>query len=76
MTNSTKETMPTYYFQWPTGYAAHMTVPQYEKACRIAQQWNMGHTVTVNPVFMLKGAVDIDTGTMHIVVMEDGSSHS
>lgn len=68
--------MPTYRFVWATGYSAHMTVPQYDKACLIAQQWNMGHTVTVQPVFMQKDAIAIDTGSMTIVVLPDGSSHS
>jgi hypothetical protein len=53
-----------------------MTVPQYEQACRIAQQWNLGGTVTVQPVFMQKDAVGIHTGSMFIVVLPDGSSHS
>ena len=65
-----------YRFQWDNGYSAHMTVPQYEQACYIARQWNMGQTVTVQPVFMQKDAVGIDTGTMFIVVLPDGSSHS
>jgi hypothetical protein len=68
--------MPTYRFVWATGYAAHMTVPQYEQACRIAQQWNLGSTVTVQPVFMMKDAVGIHTGSMYIAVLADGSSHS
>lgn len=68
--------MPTYRFVWPTGYSAHMTVPQYEQACRIAQQWNMPCTVYVHPVFMQKDAVAIYTGSMMIVVLPDGSSHS
>jgi len=68
--------MPTYRFVWPTGYSAHMTVPQYEKACRIAQQWNMGHTIAVQPVFGLADAICLDTGSMSIVVLADGSSHS
>jgi hypothetical protein len=53
-----------------------MTVPQYEKACRIAQQWNMGHTIAVQPVFGLADAICLDTGSMSIVVLADGSSHS
>ena len=68
--------MPTFRFVWPTGYAAHMTVPQYEQACRIAERWNMDHTVTVTPVFMQKDAIAINTGSMYIAVLPDGSSHS
>ena len=68
--------MPTYRFVWATGYAAHMTVPQYEQACRIAQQWNLGSTVTVQPVLMQKDAIGINTGSMFIAILADGSSHS
>jgi len=53
-----------------------MTVPQYEQACRIAERWNMDHTVTVTPVFMQKDAIAINTGSMYIAVLPDGSSHS
>lgn len=68
--------MPTYRFVWPTGYAAHMTVPQYNKACDIAQRFNMTHTVEVQPVFGMDDAIGINTGTMFIAVLSDGSSHS
>ncbi len=68
--------MPTYKFVWGSGYSAHMTVPQYDKACLIAEQWGMTHTVTVDPVFGVKDAVGINTGTMYIAVLPDGSSHS
>ena len=68
--------MPTYRFVWPTGYAAHMTVPQYEQACVIAEQWGMTHTVEVQPVFGVKDAIGIHTGSMFIAVLPDGSSHS
>jgi len=68
--------MPTYRFQWPTGYSAHMTVPQFDKACDIAERFGMTSTVTVSPVFGVKDAIGIDTGTMFIAVLPDGSSHS
>jgi len=68
--------MPTYRFVWNSGYACHMTVPQYDTACLIAEQWGMTHTVTVDPVFGVKDAVGINTGTMYIAVLPDGSSHS
>lgn len=68
--------MPTYRFVWPTGFAAHMTVPQYDKACVIAEQWGMTHTVTVQPVFGVQDAIGIHTGSMYIAVLPDGSSHS
>jgi hypothetical protein len=68
--------MPTYRFVWPTGYTAHMTVPQYEQACRIAQRYGMTHTVTVQPVFGLQDAVLLDVGSMVIGVLADGSSHT
>jgi len=68
--------MPTYRFVWPTGYAAHMTVPQYEQACRIAQRYDMPSTVTVQPVFMQKDAVALQAGGMFIAILPDGSSHS
>lgn len=68
--------MPTYRFVWPTGFSAHMTVPQYDKACLIAEQWGMTHAVTVQPVFGVKDAVGIHTGSMYIAVLPDGSSHS
>jgi hypothetical protein len=53
-----------------------MTVPQFETACVIAEQWGMTHTVTVEPVFGVKDAIAIQTGSMTIVVLPDGSSHS
>lgn len=68
--------MPTYRFQFWNGYSAHMTIPQYEKACLIAQQWGLTHNVTVEPVFGMEGAYMINTGSMHIAVLPDGSSHS
>ena len=68
--------MPTYKFVWGSGYSAHMTVPQYNKACHIAERFGMTHTVTVDPVFGVKDAVGINTGTMYIAVLPDGSSHS
>lgn len=68
--------MPTYRFVWPTGYSAHMTVPQFDKACLIAEQWGLTHTVTVQPIFGIKDAVGIHTGSMFIAVLPDGSSHS
>jgi hypothetical protein len=68
--------MPTYRFVWPTGYAAHMTVPQYERACVIAERFDMTHTVTVEPVFGMTDAIAINTGSMYIAVLPDGSSHS
>lgn len=68
--------MPTYRFIWPTGYSAHMTVAQYDKACDIARRFHMEHTIVVSPVFGIKDAIGIDTGTMFIGVLADGSSHS
>ncbi len=68
--------MPTYRFVYPTGYSCHMTVPQYEQACRIADRFGMCHTVTVQPIFGVEGAIGFHTGTMFIAVMADGSSHS
>ena len=68
--------MSTYRFVWPTGFSAHMTVPQYDKACVIAEQWGMCHTVTVQPVFGVQDAIGIHTGSMYIAVLPDGSSHS
>ena len=68
--------MPTYRFIWGSGYAAHMTVPQFDKACAIAERFNMPHTITVASPFGMDDAIAINTGTMYIVVMPDGSSHS
>jgi hypothetical protein len=68
--------MPTFRFVWRTGYAAHMTVPQYDKACSIAERFGMTHTVTVDSIFGDPDAVGINTGTMFIAVFPDGSSHS
>ena len=68
--------MPTYKFVWPTGYSAHMTVPQYDKACEIAQRFDLTHTVTVHPSFGAPDEILINTGTMWIAVLPDGSSHS
>jgi len=49
--------MPTYRFVYPTGYSCHMTVPQYDQACRIAERFGMTHTVTVQPIFGVEGAI-------------------
>jgi hypothetical protein len=68
--------MSVYKFVWPTGYSAHMTVPQYEKACQIAERFDMTHTITVQPIFGIQDAIGIDTGTIFIAVLPDGSSHS
>lgn len=69
--------MPTFRFVWPTGYSAHMTVPQYEKACQIAERFGLTHTVVVQPVFGSNGnEMMINTGSMWIAVLPDGSSHS
>jgi len=68
--------MSIFKFVWREGYSAHMTVPQYDKACMIAEQWNLPHTVIVHPVFGIKDAVGIHTGSMYIAVLPDGSSHS
>jgi hypothetical protein len=53
-----------------------MTVPQYEKACMIAHRHNLGDTVTVHPVFMMKDAIGMECAGMFIAVLPDGSSHS
>jgi hypothetical protein len=53
-----------------------MTHDQYDKACDIAHRFNLPHTVEVAPVFGLREAVGINTGTMFICVLPDGSSHS
>ena len=53
-----------------------MTVVQYVKACQIAHRFGMTDTVVVDLVFGLKGAVGINTGSMYIAVLPDGSSHS
>jgi hypothetical protein len=53
-----------------------MTVPQYDKACSIAERFGMTHTVTVDSIFGDPDAVGINTGTMFIAVFPDGSSHS
>ena len=68
--------MHTYRFVYPTGYSCHMTHDQYDKACDIAHRFNLPHTVEVAPVFGLREAVGINTGTMFICVLPDGSSHS
>ena len=68
--------MLTFKFVYPTGYSCHMTVPQYEKACQIASRFEMCGTVVVSSVFGMKDAVGIDTGSMFIAVLPDGSSHS
>lgn len=68
--------MLAYRFQFSNGYSAHMTVPQYEKACQIANQWGLTHTVIVEPVFGMQGSYMINTGSMWIAVLPDGSSHS
>jgi hypothetical protein len=68
--------MLTYRFTWPTGYSAHMTPAQYERACQISHDWSLPHNVEVSPVFGMKDAIGIHTGEMLIVVLPDGSSHS
>lgn len=68
--------MLAYRFVWPTGYSAHMTVPQYEKARDIAERFGLTHTVEVQPVFGFPDEIMINTGTMWIAVLPDGSSHS
>lgn len=69
--------MLAYRFQFRNGYSAHMTVPQYEKACEIAHQWGLTQTVIVEPVFGSNGKeIMINTGSMWIAVLPDGSSHS
>lgn len=69
--------MLAYRFQFANGYSAHMTVPQYEKACDIAHRWGLTQTVIVEPVFGSNGKeIMINTGSMWIAVLPDGSSHS
>lgn len=69
--------MRVYRFVWPTGYSAHMTVPQYEKACMIAEQYGLTHTVEVQPVFGSDGQeIMMNVGDLWIAVLPDGSSHS
>jgi hypothetical protein len=69
-------TMLVYKFVWPTGYSAHMTVPQYDTACEIAHRYNLPHEVTVSPVFLGDGAVAITVDGMYIAILPDGSSHT
>lgn len=69
--------MRVYRFVWPTGYSAHMSVPQYERACEIAEQYDLTHTVEVHPVFGTEGEdIMIDVGDFWIAVRHDGSSHT
>ena len=63
-------------FVYATGTVCQMQPAQYKKASDIARRFGMCGTVVVSPVFGLKGAVGIDTGSMFIAVLEDGSSHS
>lgn len=66
-----------YRFQFNNGFVPQMTEPQYEKACDIAHRWGLTQTVIVEPVFGSDGKeFMINTGTMWIVVLPDGSSHS
>ena len=69
--------MAVYKFVWPTGYSAHMTVPQFESACKVAEQWGMTHTVTVEPMFGGDGCILIQVDdNMWIAVETDGYAHS
>lgn len=69
--------MRVYRFVWPTGYSAHMTVPQYEKACMIAEQYGLTHTVEVQLVFGSDGKeIMMNVGEFWIAVLPDGSSHT
>lgn len=71
------DVMSVYRFQFYNGYSAHMTVPQYEKACEIAKQYGLTHTVIVEPVFGSGGKeIMINVGSMYIAVLPDGSSHT
>lgn len=65
-----------YRFVFPAGWSAPMTALQYEKACAIAAQYRMTSTVEVEPVFGVPGAVLLNTGTISIAILPDGSSHS
>ena len=69
--------MLTYRFQFSNGFVPQMTLPQYERACEIAHEWGLTHTVIVEPVFGSNGKeIMINTGSMWIAVLPDGSSHS
>jgi hypothetical protein len=68
--------MPVHRFQYRTGYPAHMTVPQFEKACDIAHRFNLPHTITVSSPLGFPDEFLIDVGSMVIAVLPDGSSHS
>lgn len=41
--------MLVYRFIYPSGYSAHMSVPQYESACRVALKYQLSNTVVVEP---------------------------
>ena len=65
-----------YRFAYPDGVIANLTEPQREKAAAIAERFGMTHTVTVRPMFGVEGAICLDTGTMDIGILTDGSSHT
>jgi hypothetical protein len=68
--------MAVYKFVWPTGYSAHMTVPQFESACKVAERHNLISPVTVHPMFGGDGCILMQVGPMWIGVETDGYAHS
>lgn len=65
-----------FQFHYRTGTVADLTPAQHAKASDIAQRFNMTSSVEVARVFGLPGAIAMDTGTMFITILPDGSSHS
>lgn len=66
--------MNMYRFVYRSGIEACMTQPQHEKMVQIANRFNLLRGEL--EVQLVWDAVGIDTGSMFIVVLPDGSSHS
>lgn len=69
------EPMLTYRFVWDNNWPCHMTVAQYEAACKVAHRFNLPYQIVVQPVLGTK-AILIKAGGMFIGVEEDGYTHT
>lgn len=66
----------TYQFVYPTGETAPLTPEQHTAMVKVADRWQMTHTVEVSPMFGGDGAVVVNVGTMWLAVEPDGYTHS
>jgi hypothetical protein len=68
--------MLTYKFVWASGYSAHMTLPQYERMCHIANEYELPHTCYVHPGPIGSKCIMIRANDMWYGVEEDGWIHT